>query len=163
VPFLLSGGTALGTGRGDVISTVLARGDYHWVIVIADQGMSTAKVYSELDRQRDNRPAVLEPPDTADGVLSAVRIGDVVALGRSLHNDLQRIAVSLQPQLGRVLEAGREAGAVGGIVSGSGPSVALLARDGDDAVSIASFISGSGLCRAVRHAAGPVSGARILT
>jgi 4-diphosphocytidyl-2-C-methyl-D-erythritol kinase len=159
VAFLLHGGSALGTGRGEVISPVLVRGEYHWVLAIATNGLSTPAVYGELDAIRTAGPtaAVGEP----DGVLSALRAGDVVALGKALANDLQPAALRLRPQLARVLDAGRELGAVGGVVSGSGPTVALLARSSEDAVSIASALPGMGVCRTVRRATGPVPGARL--
>lgn len=159
VPFLLMGGTALGTGRGELVSPVLSRGRYHWVFALADDGLETPRVYAELDRLRAETGSVPEPV-SPDGVLAAVRAGDVVALGKALYNDLQPAALRLRPDLSRVLDAGREAGAVGGVVSGSGPTVALLARTADDAVAIAASLSDSGLCRTVRQAVGPVTGAR---
>jgi 4-diphosphocytidyl-2-C-methyl-D-erythritol kinase len=165
VAFLLSGGTALGTGRGEVISPVLAVGDYHWVLGIADFGLSTPAVYAELDTLRSVAGGGAAPPPVglADGVLAALRAGDVVALGLSLANDLQPASLRLRPQLGRVLEAGRELGAVGGIVSGSGPTVALLARSSAESVRIASSLAGLGVCRTVRRATGAVTGARVVT
>ena len=162
VAFLLVGGTALGTGRGEVISPVLAVGDYHWVLALADFGLSTPAVYAEFDRLRaaagSTRPSI--PPD---GVVSAIRAGDVVALGMALSNDLQPAALSLRPQLARVIDAGRELGAVNGIVSGSGPTVALLARSSAESVRIASALAGLGVCRTVRRATGGVVGARVIT
>ena len=65
VPFLLHGGTALGTGRGEAVSPVLARPTtWHWVVAIADGGLSTPDVYRELDRLRaaPGRPPPLAPP-----------------------------------------------------------------------------------------------------
>jgi 4-diphosphocytidyl-2-C-methyl-D-erythritol kinase len=161
VAFLLHGGSALGTGRGEAISPVLATGDYHWVLAVADAGLSTPAVYAELDRLRDSGPMsrVGEP----DGVLSALRAGDVVALGTVLANDLQSAALRLRPQLRQVLEAGRELGAAGTIVSGSGPTVAMLARSAEESVRIASALSGMDVCRTVRRAHGPVPGARVVT
>jgi len=160
VAFLLYGGSALGTGRGEAISPVLATGDYHWVLAVADAGLSTPTVYGELDRIRDAGPT----PRTGapDGVLAALRAGDVVALGTALANDLQVATLRLRPQLRQVLDAGRELGAAGTVVSGSGPTVALLARSADDSVRIASSLSGLGVCRTVRRAHGPVPGARII-
>ena len=161
VAFLLHGGTALGTGRGEAISPVLSTGDYHWVLAVADAGLSTPAVYAELDRLRsadDNHDGVGPP----DGVLAALRAGDVVALGRALANDLQPAALRLRPQLRRVLEAGTELGAAGAVVSGSGPTVALLARSADESVRIASTLSGMAVCRTVRRASGPVAGARVV-
>lgn len=161
VAFLLHGGSALGTGRGEAISPVLGTGDYHWVLAIADAGMSTPAVYAELDAMRDAGPIprVGEP----DGVLAALRAGDVPALGTVLANDLQAAALRLRPQLRQVLDAGRELGAAGAIVSGSGPTVAMLARTAEDSVRIASSLSGMDVCRTVRRAHGPVPGARIVT
>ncbi|MBV9097447.1 MAG: 4-(cytidine 5'-diphospho)-2-C-methyl-D-erythritol kinase [Frankiaceae bacterium] len=162
VAFLLVGGTALGTGRGEVISPVLAVGDYHWVLALADFGLSTPAVYAEYDRLRAAGSLPTESP-APDGVLAALRASDVVALSMALSNDLQPAALSLRPQLARVLDAGRELGAVGGIVSGSGPTVALLARSSAESVRIASALAGLGVCRTVRRATGAVAGARVVT
>lgn len=162
VAFLLVGGTALGTGRGEVISPVLAVGDYHWVLALADFGLSTPDVYAEYDRLHASGTGGDEPVPP-DGVLAAIRAGDVLALGMALTNDLQPAALSLRPQLARVLDAGRELGAVGGIVSGSGPTVALLARSSAESVRIASALAGLGVCRTVRRATGAVAGARVVT
>jgi 4-diphosphocytidyl-2-C-methyl-D-erythritol kinase len=160
VAFLLHGGTALGTGHGEVVSPVLSRGEWHWVLAVAETGLSTPTVYAELDRQRGGD----EPSEAsrADGVLAALRAGDPVALGLAMRNDLEAPALQLRPNLARVLEAGRELGATGGIVSGSGPTVALLARTPGDAVRIASSLAGYDVCRTVRRASGPAPGARIV-
>lgn len=159
VPFGLVGGTALGTGRGEQLAPVLASGEYHWVLALADGGLSTPEVFRELDRLR---AAGDEPPaGSVDAVLAAVRAGDAVALGASLSNDLQAAALRLRPDLRRTLDAGRELGAVGAIVSGSGPTVALLVRSASDAVEVAAALAGAGVCRTVRRAHGPVVGARL--
>ena len=160
VAFLLHGGSALGTGRGEAISPVLGRGEYHWVLALAETGLSTPAMYAELDRMRAE-PGV-EAIGGPDGVVSALRAGDVVALGRALANDLQPAALRSRPQLQRVLDAGRELGAAGGVVSGSGPTVALLARSAGESVRIASALAGLGVCRSVRRAQGPVTGARVV-
>lgn len=160
VPFLLHGGTALGTGHGEVVSPVLTRGEWHWVLAVAETGLSTPTVYAELDRQRGSDTEVAATPP--DGVLAALRSGDPVELGLTLRNDLQAPALQLRPNLARVLDTGRELGATGGIVSGSGPTVALLARTPGDAVRIASSLAGYDVCRVVRRATGPAPGARIV-
>jgi 4-diphosphocytidyl-2-C-methyl-D-erythritol kinase len=156
VPFLLHGGSALGVGRGEQVSAVLARGQFHWVLGLAARGMSTASVYEEHDRG-DPLP-VREP----DAVLAALRAADAVALGRALHNDLQAAALRLRPALRKTIDAGLERGAVGAVVSGSGPTVAYLCASRGDAVALAAGLAGSGVCRAVRTAYGPVPGARIV-
>jgi 4-diphosphocytidyl-2-C-methyl-D-erythritol kinase len=156
VPFALTGGTALATGRGENVAPVLARGQFHWVFAFAERGLSTAAVYAEYDR---GDPV---PERDPDGVLAALRAGDAIALGRALHNDLQAPAVRLRPALRRVLESGSELGALGGVVSGSGPTCAFLARSQADAIALAASLAGSGTCRAVRRGYGPVPGARIV-
>ena len=127
VPFSLVGGTALGTGRGEVLTPVLARGRFEWVVAIAEDGLSTPAVYAECDRLRGDQ--VLPEPRVPDDLMAALRTGDATALGAALHNDLQEAACSLRPALRQTLETGEAAGALGGIVSGSGPTVVFLARE----------------------------------
>jgi len=90
-----------------------------------------------------------------------LRAGDPVLLGKSLKNDLQPAAFSLRPSLQRVIEAGEEAGALGGIVSGSGPTCAFLTRTAEQALDIAVSLTSTGLVRSVKRSSGPVPGARI--
>jgi 4-diphosphocytidyl-2-C-methyl-D-erythritol kinase len=156
VPFALAGGTALATGRGENVAPVLARGQFHWVFALADRGLSTPSVYAEYDR---GDPV---PEHAPDGVLAALRAGDPIALGRALHNDLQAPALRLRPALRRVLESGLELGALGAVVCGSGPTCAFLARSQADATALAASIAGTGTCRSVRRAHGPVAGARVV-
>ena len=160
VPFALAGGTAVGTGRGERLSPVLARTPLHWVLALADVGLSTPAVFAELDRLR----ATGHPPRVEDValMLAALTSGDPVAVAGALGNDLQAAAISLQPSLRRTLRAGIAAGALGGVVSGSGPTIALLCADPAAAAAVAAELAGSGTCRAVRIAAGPAPGARII-
>ncbi|MFI7597073.1 4-(cytidine 5'-diphospho)-2-C-methyl-D-erythritol kinase [Actinoplanes sp. NPDC049681] len=160
VPFLLHGGTALGTGHGEAVSPILARPTtWHWVVAIADGGLSTPAVYRELDRLRDSPwpPTPLESPDE---LMAALRQRKPEVLGAALANDLQPAALSLRPALADVLKAGYDAGAVAGIVSGSGPTCVFLATDGQHAEDVASRLSGAGVCRTAVAARGPMPGAR---
>ncbi|MCW2779257.1 MAG: 4-diphosphocytidyl-2-C-methyl-D-erythritol kinase [Frankiales bacterium] len=161
VPFSLHGGTALGTGRGERLTPVLGQGEFSWVLALADGGLSTPDVYGELDRQRATGPVgvALDP----SGVLAALRSGDPVLLGRALCNDLQEPALALRPALRLLLDAGSEHGALGAVVSGSGPTCAFLCRDTAAAVALAAVLSGLGVCRTVRRADGPVPGARVVS
>jgi 4-diphosphocytidyl-2-C-methyl-D-erythritol kinase len=160
VPFALHGGTALGTGRGERLTPVLADGDYTWVLAVAEGGLSTPAVYAELDRQRASGPVGVVGDPSA--VLAALRAGDPVLLGRALSNDLQPAAVALRPALDALLSSARALGALGVLVSGSGPTVALLARDGGHADALATALVRDGSCRAAVRAAGPVPGARVI-
>lgn len=159
VPFLLSGGTAVGTGRGEVLSPVLTRSEFHWVIALAEGGLSTPAVYAEYDRLRPDAPE----PHLSEPLMQALRLGDATALGATLSNDLQMPAVALRPALRRTLDAGLEEGALGGIVSGSGPTCVFLARDAGHALDLTVALSATGTCRSVRRATGPVAGATVVT
>ena len=161
VPFSVHGGTALGTGRGHQLTEVLEQGDYSWVLAVSEGGLSTPAVYAELDRQREDGTAVVDADP--DAVLSALRQGDAVALGRALGNDLQQAALTLRPSLRGVLEGARSLGALGALVSGSGPTVAVLARDDAHAAALASALASSGVCSDARRACGPVAGARVVS
>jgi 4-diphosphocytidyl-2-C-methyl-D-erythritol kinase len=162
IPFLIHGGTALGTGRGEAVSPVLVRPtSWHWVVAFGDGGLSTPEVYRELDRLRE---AGLAPPalGPADELMAALRQSDPAVLAGVLGNDLQAAARSLRPELGVTLAAGRDAGALAGIVSGSGPTCVFLANDGTHASALAAALERTGVCRAARAVHGPVAGARVL-
>lgn len=159
VPFALTGGTALGTGRGEHLSPVLAVGRWHWVLAVAEGGLATPDVYRELDRQRDGRPPM--PTEPVEALINALRSGDPAALGPALGNDLQSAALALRPELRRTLAAGGELGALGCLVSGSGPTCAFLAPSAAEAAQLAAEITRAGVCRTARAAYGPVGGALI--
>jgi len=160
VPFMLQGGTALGTGRGDELVPVLTRHTFHWVLAFARGGLSTPKVYAELDRLRGEG----EPPRVGqvEPVIEALAAGEPRQLALLLGNDLQAAAVSLRPGLRRTLRAGVDVGALAGTVSGSGPTCAFLCADAEDALRVATELSGAGVCRTVRVAHGPVPGAKVI-
>ncbi|MBA3619337.1 MAG: 4-(cytidine 5'-diphospho)-2-C-methyl-D-erythritol kinase [Acidothermales bacterium] len=160
VPFALVGGTAVGIGRGDLLTPAMARGEYHWVLAFATGGLSTPAVYAELDRIRSRR--VLPEPGLSPPLMAALRASDVRGVGAALSNDMQVAALTLRPALRRTLEAGREHGALGAMVCGSGPTCAFLARDEEAAVDLAVALSGSGVCRIVRRVRGPAPGARLV-
>jgi 4-diphosphocytidyl-2-C-methyl-D-erythritol kinase len=162
VPFCLVGGTAIGAGRGEQVSPVLARGTYHWVVATASEGLSTAAVYAELDQLRAADAAgVATEPSISDDLIAALRAGSPHALGAVLSNDLEPAALALRPELASTLEAGRRAGALGALVSGSGPTTLFLAADDGHAGGLAGCLLAAGVCHTVRQAFGPVAGARV--
>ena len=160
VPFMISGGTAVGQGRGDQLTAALSRGTYHWVLALSSVGLSTPAVYAECDRMR----AELEiaPPQVSDALMQSLLAADAQAVGRSLTNDLQSAACSLRPALSLVLEVGRDYGALGAIVSGSGPTVAFLVADEEAGLDLAVALTASGVVGSVARALGPVAGAKVI-
>lgn len=161
VPFALVGHTAVGLGRGERLTPALARGRFHWVLAIAAHGLETPGVYAELDRLRDG--SVQAEPRVSDTLMTALRSGDAVALGRAMSNDMQRAAVSLVPELAMTLDVGDEYGALGAVICGSGPTCAFLARDEEHALDLAVALTSSGTCRSVKSVTGPAAGARVVS
>jgi 4-diphosphocytidyl-2-C-methyl-D-erythritol kinase len=159
VTFALYGGTAVGTGRGEQIVPVLSRHPQHWVIALHRGGLSTPAVFRELDRLRGDAPPAERP---VEPVLEALAGGDPRQLALNLGNDLQAAAVSMVPDLRRTLRAGVTAGALAGLVSGSGPTCAFLCTSAESALDVATELAGVGVCRTVRIAHGPVPGARVV-
>jgi 4-diphosphocytidyl-2-C-methyl-D-erythritol kinase len=160
VPFGISGGIAIGRGRGDQLTPALSRGNYHWVLALSGQGLSTPAVYQECDRLREGLD--IASPQVSDSMMQALRAGDPVALGAALSNDLQAAACSLRPALRLVLDVGRDYGALGSIVSGSGPTVAFLVEDEEKSMDLTVALSSSGVVAGVVRASGPVHGARVI-
>lgn len=160
VPFAITGGIAIGRGHGEHLTPVLARGSYNWVLAMAPHGLSTQSVYNECDRLRSGLE--IARPQVGDSILQALRAGDALMLGKSFSNDLQSAACSLRPALRLVLAVGIDYGALGAIVSGSGPTVAFLVQDEERALDLTVALSASGVVAGVIRATGPVHGARVI-
>ena len=180
VAFGLLGGTAIGMGRGERLTPALVSGAFHWVLAFATGGLSTAGVYAAHDRisavaasrgngqggdqggSRPGQPAEAPGPVLDNALMAALRSGDPAILGPLLSNDLQPAAVSLRPELRRALAAGPEHGALGAMVSGSGPTVAYLARDARHGQDLAVALTGAGVCRTLVQVVGPAPGATVV-
>ncbi|WP_019157949.1 4-(cytidine 5'-diphospho)-2-C-methyl-D-erythritol kinase [Brevibacterium senegalense] len=163
VPFALLGGIALGRGRGDHLSRVLSRGTHHWVLATSTGELSTASVYARVDELRQaghgaDAARLAEP----QGVLTALAAGDVEKLAAHVHNDMTEAAVSLMPDIARVMEEGRRAGAHAVLLSGSGPTVGFLAQNAKHALELAVLLEASRGVREVVRTTGPAPGAHIV-
>ena len=160
VPFALHGGTAVGTGRGHLLSPVLSRGEYHWTVGLAPRGLATAEVYAAFDGLVG--AASDGDPEVDDALLRALLAGDTAAVGAALTNDLQHAAFELAPELAETLAVAEDAGALGVVVSGSGPTVVALAEGAGHAAAIGRALLDARVVDGVRHAVGPVPGARLV-
>jgi 4-diphosphocytidyl-2-C-methyl-D-erythritol kinase len=160
VPFMITGGTAIGQGRGDQLTAALSRGTYHWVLALSTVGLSTPAVYQECDRLRAGLD--IAAPQTSDALMQSLLAADPKAVGLALQNDLQSAACSLRPALTLVLDVGEEYGALGAIVSGSGPTVAFLVGDEEQGLDLAVALTSSGVVGSVARAYGPVPGAKVI-
>lgn len=160
VPACLTGGIALGTGRGDHMAPLECPGTrHHWVIALAHEGLSTAEVFAEFDRAAQGAPAPAPAAPTDEELADLT--GPARLAGPRLVNDLTAAALSLRPELGGTLNAARAAGALAAIVSGSGPTVAALASSPDHADEIAERLAAAPAVARVLTATGPAPGARV--
>ena len=160
VPFCLAGGTALGSGRGELLTSVATAGEYWWALVTDQEGLSTPAVYAGFDRLAAGRP--VPEPRVPDVLLTALAAGDVEQVGAALSNDLQSAALAARPRLGAVLRAGLAASAYGAVVSGSGPTVALLCGSADHAAEVDRVLRREHGTAPALVARGDVPGARLL-
>lgn len=162
VPACLAGGIALGAGRGDHMS-VLRKGDeavaqHHWVMLLAREGLSTPSVFREFDRiDAEQAPALVNPSPEEVAALCA----GPESLRHCLVNDLQAPALRLRPELTETIAAATDAGALAVTLSGSGPTVAALARDAEHAHTLAAALSDAPTVARAIPAHGPACGARI--
>ena len=162
VPFALMGGCAVGLGRGETLTPTLSRGTFHWVLAFSNEGLSTPDVYHRFDQLARTGDQRLGAPELPRTLMMALTSGDTSRVAGLLANDLQPAACSLAPRLHATLTAGQEAGCLGAIVSGSGPTIAFLAADHDAAMELAVRLSSQGVAREIQLATGPVPGATVV-
>ena len=159
VPFCVVGGTAMGAGRGELVTPVMTRGEYWWVIVPDSGGLSTPAVYAEFDRLHAARPVA--EPEVPDELLAGLRAGDAERLGAALENDLQPAALSFRPDLAELIAAGRIASAHGALVSGSGPTTVFLCESPAHAQRVDQSLQYDHGTDPAIVVKGPVHGARV--
>ncbi|SDB79899.1 4-diphosphocytidyl-2-C-methyl-D-erythritol kinase [Raineyella antarctica] len=155
VPFTAMGGTAVGHGRGERLRPVRVDHVFHWVLVTSGTGLSTPAVFRRFDELHP--PQDVADPQIPDGLLEALQAGDPVALAATLRNDLAEPALDLRPDLGATLGAGTELGALGGLLSGSGPTCAFLAADAEHARALADGFRTRGVGRDIHVVEAPGS------
>ncbi|HEX6080475.1 MAG TPA: 4-(cytidine 5'-diphospho)-2-C-methyl-D-erythritol kinase [Methylomirabilota bacterium] len=150
VPFFLGTGRAVARGRGERLATLPGGGGYALVLVNPRTPLSTREVYGRV-------PAGWhEEPTGTERVIEALRRRNPGVLAAALTNNLERVVEPVLPVIGRMKAALLAAGALGAIMSGSGPTVFGLARSLDHARQIRSRISRAGwACWAVRTNSGP--------
>lgn len=139
VPACLTGGIALGTGRGDRMSLFADGSDeprHHWAIALAHGGLSTPAVFRQLD-QMGGPAGKWELLEDLSDEAGALLTGSAEQAAPCLVNDLTEAALELRPELAKTIAGARHAGALAVVLSGSGPTIAALATSAEDAQRIA--------------------------
>jgi 4-diphosphocytidyl-2-C-methyl-D-erythritol kinase len=151
------GGVALGLGVGEKLTPLEMNCELPVVLITSAGGLSTPAVYQRLDelRAKDNLEPEFSPP-IPEELIDALRIGDVAAIARLAHNDLQRAALDLNPELQDTLDRAKAAGALTALVSGSGPTIFAIAESRETANKIAMQFGSAALVTS-----GPAAGARL--
>jgi len=162
VPFCLMGHTAIGLGRGEQLSPAMTHGEFHWVFAVQHSGLSTPAVFQRFDQMVELGEIITTAPRVDTEVMAALIAGDASRLGAALSNDLEAPAVSLAPGLASVIDIMEDAGALGVVVSGSGPTVAALARSRQHALAMGAVITTARVADVVVTASGPAPGAVLL-
>jgi 4-diphosphocytidyl-2-C-methyl-D-erythritol kinase len=135
VPFCLVGGSAMATGRGEVVRRVEVPQSLWFLLGMSSQPLPTADVY----RAWSPGAAPREPKP----LLAALTAGDTARLAGLLHNDLETVAFELRPRLRRAKAALLDAGALGACLSGSGPTLFALTDGEAHARAVAEAVKGA--------------------
>ncbi|NMA75841.1 MAG: 4-(cytidine 5'-diphospho)-2-C-methyl-D-erythritol kinase [Actinomycetales bacterium] len=163
VPFAMLGHTALGRGNGADLTTVLTHGEWTWLLAVPGGHLSTPAVFRRFDEiALAAGRSLAEHPQLDERQLQALSGANIELLADTLHNDLQIAAFALHPGLEPVVEAAERLGAQAALVSGSGPTVAVLVEDEAQARSIGAGLMRDSLVETCLVARGSAPGASVL-
>jgi 4-diphosphocytidyl-2-C-methyl-D-erythritol kinase len=137
VPFSLRGGMAVATGRGERLASLPAGRRLWWVLGVSEFQLKTGDVYAHV------RPRASWDGAEPGVLLETVRAGSAEEVARYLSNDLEAAALEMAPLLRGRKAAVLGAGALGVVVSGSGPTIAGLCRNQEHAAEVAARLAGT--------------------
>lgn len=135
VPFFLSGGTALGLGRGEEIYPLADLPPHSIVLLIPGFGVSTSEAYGWYDSERELSRAPREPQHVP---------GPWPSRAAQMINDLEAPIAHHHPEIDQMKAALRRAGALAASMSGSGSTVFGLFQKRRDAIAAEERLKGSG-------------------
>lgn len=138
VPFCIFGGTALARGRGERLERLPPCPRLGLVLIKPRFSVSTASVY----RAYTAGPEVNRPDNRA--MVSAITNGDTNGIAKNLANALESVTIRMHPEIGQIKTKLTRAGALGVLMSGSGPTVFGLAGDSGSARAIAARYKSDG-------------------
>lgn len=115
VPYCLDGGTMLAEGRGEILTPLTPMKKTYFVLATPRMSVSTKKVFSKL-----NAETLTEHPDTT-GAIRAIKDGDINGMAVRMYNVLE--TAFRHPVIQKLKSRMTDLGAVGTVMSGSGPTV----------------------------------------
>lgn len=143
VPYCIQGGTALAEGIGEILSTLPTPPACYLVIAKPDINVSTKFVYENL------RANELESHPDIDGMIEALKTGDLKGIADRLANVLETVTVPAYPIIDNIKQTMLAAGAEGALMSGSGPTVFGIFTDMAKAKQAAQNITDAELAKQV--------------
>ena len=117
VPYCIMRGTVLAEGIGEELSVLPAMPKCTVLIAKPPISVSTKMVYEALDSKE-----IVEHPDI-DGILEGLRKGDLHKVADSMGNVLEDVTIPMHPVIADIKQAMQDCGAIGAMMSGSGPTV----------------------------------------
>lgn len=141
VPFCVAGGTAIATGRGEVLDALPSLDSLHLVLAkYRSLSISTAWAYKTYRQQFGETYRSLEDgvvhPIHSGGMVSAIMARDSAKVGQLLHNDLEKVALPAHPAIADLKAAFAAGNPLGVMMSGSGPTVFAIATSADHAQAL---------------------------
>lgn len=129
IPYCVTGGTCLCEGIGEVLTVLPAPPKNTLLVCKPALDVSTAWVYTEYDRIPEEE---IQHPDV-DGMVKAIAVGDLSGICACLGNVLEQKTGAEYPVIGRLEQFFLENGALGSIMTGSGPTVFAVYAEPDKA------------------------------
>lgn len=143
VPYCIMRGTALAEGIGEVLTPLPPMPSCHLLIGKPAVNVSTKFVYTSLRADKIRRH-----PDIG-GMAQAIREGDLFGIVSRMDNVLERVTIPEYPVIGEIKRHMKKHGALGALMSGSGPTVFGVFDDGEKAKRAAAELRKSRLARQV--------------
>lgn len=148
VPFCVAGGTSLATGRGEILKALPDLSGLHLVLAKPPLEISTPWAYREFDKQKN----VVHPD--IDGMVQAVKAGDVDGVLRRCGNVLEPVTAGAHPEIRDIQRQMLENGAEPVLMSGSGPTVFGIVKEKEIGEKIAATLQALHLETAVAELVG---------
>ena len=155
VPFCIVGGTAYADGRGDRLHPFATMPDCTIVAACGGEGVSTPWAYRLLDETYSDFDSTCYVPHSTEPLKAAMRAGDIRAVCEAMYNVFEAPVLSARPVASKIRTTMLSGGALGAMMSGSGPSVFGIFDDVALAEKVAKQLSNEGTfavcCHPVTH------------
>lgn len=132
VPFCIQNGTALAYHKGEKVTPLPPINPPLWIIIINPGfGIPTKWAYNNLDLGLIKREK-----NSTIAMLKALKEGGLEGIAKNLFNSFEGLVIKKYPEIGKIKDRLVEEGALGALMSGSGPTVFGIAQNKEEALRI---------------------------